>query len=231
MRALGNIISLDNSEEWVKIICTKICEKINQTLTSNAVFNIAISGGNTPKIIFEELIQSQYLNNESWEKVNFFWVDERIVPINNPNSNFGNSMKFLSKIPANFFQMYDEKLGIEASISAYNSQLEIVPKKGDFPAFNLILLGMGDDGHTASLFPETKGLSETEKFVILNDIPQLNTSRITLTFPVIKNSDEIFILINGEKIKLLQEIIDHKTNYPIEKIFEDGTNTTWLYYN
>jgi len=182
-------------------------------------------------MVFEELIQNQYLNNEIWKKVNFFWVDERIIPINHPESNFSNATKFLSQIPANFFQMYDEKLGIEASIANYNKSLNLVPKKNGFPHFDLILLGMGDDGHTASLFPNTKGLLETKSFVICNEVPQLNTSRITLTFPVIKNSDEIFILINGGKIKLLHEIIDQKTNYPIEKLFEDGTNKTWLYHN
>ncbi|MBI2259903.1 MAG: 6-phosphogluconolactonase [Flavobacteriia bacterium] len=231
MRNIGNLLSLSNLEEWVKTICTIISERITKTLESSVNFNIAISGGNTPKLVFEELIKNQYLKNDSWKKVNFFWVDERMVPINHPESNFGNAMRFLSQIPANFFQMYDENIGLEASIVNYCKQLEAVPKKGNFPFFNLMLLGMGDDGHTASLFPNTKGLLENKSFVICNEVPQFNTSRITLTFPVIKNSDELLILINREKVKLLHEIIDYKTNYPIEKLFDGGTNITWLYHN
>jgi 6-phosphogluconolactonase len=230
MRALGNFIALDNQSDWINTICRLISKKIRTSLLSKEYFYLAISGGNTPKVIFENLIENDNLTNAEWKRVCIFWVDERIVPHHSNESNFGNAMTFLKKIPATFFPLYDEQIGIEESINQFVLKLKDLPSENSIPVFDLILLGMGDDGHTASLFNGSKGLHEKEKWVCQNHIPSLDAHRVTMTFPLINNSNEVYILINGSKLKLLSEIVAHKTEYPIENIFVDHLSKTWIYY-
>lgn len=232
MRTLGNFIAADDATEWTAICCQRIALAIKNKLSHKKNFYLAISGGNTPKVLFEELIRGNYLNPELWQQVHFFWVDERIVPHSSDQSNFGNAMRFLKQLPATFYPMYREELGLDESLEVYEDELQAVPHLNNLPNFDLILLGMGDDGHTASLFPGSAGLEETQKEVFVNEIPSLQTSRITLSFPVLQNANEVFILLNGAvKMKIMQEILEKQTNYPIERIFAGKNSKTWIYYN
>ncbi len=231
MRFIGNFIAGENEKEWIKFTCQRITETIKEKLKTFDYFNLAISGGNTPKLIFEELISNEYLSQSEWTKVSFFWVDERIVAIESEDSNYGNAMNYLSKLPSKFFQMYDESIGIELSIEKYEEKLKEIKFENQFPKFDLIILGMGDDGHTASLFPKSKGLEESKKWICLNYVEKLDSNRLTLTFPVIKNAEEILILFNGnDKKAIINDIILGVGDYPIEKILDSKTPKTWLYF-
>ncbi|TNE53551.1 MAG: 6-phosphogluconolactonase [Bacteroidetes bacterium] len=232
MRNLGNFIAASGKEEWISLSCAMISASIEEALEEKGSCFLAISGGNTPKVLFEALIEEAYLQDEDWKNVHFFWVDERMVPTDSSESNFGNAMKYLQKLPANFHQMYDDELGGEASLDNYRQKLQQVPHEGNIPVFDLVLLGMGEDGHTASLFPGSKGLEVKDQSAFINQIPSLNTSRMTLSFPVLQQATECFILLNGpNKVKIMQEILEKPTEYPIETALEGLSPKTWIYYN
>jgi 6-phosphogluconolactonase len=201
-----------------------------KTLSENKKnISIALSGGSTPLPILS--ILKEYKLN--WENFNFFMVDERNVPTSNSSSNFGNIEKvFLRDVNSSSYSMINENYSIENCAINYEKLLfsKISLGENNLPIFDLILLGIGDDGHTASLFPSTKGLNESKKAVIKNSVPQLNTDRITLTYPVLLNASKIIILAKGViKSQILKEIkIGNGDHYPITKIINSNVDTTCI---
>ncbi len=160
-------------------------------------------------------------------------VDERNVPTSNSSSNFGNIEKvFLRDVNSSNYSMINENYSIEDCAINYEKLLcsKIPLGENNLPIFDLILLGIGDDGHTASLFPGTKGLNESKKAVIKNSVPQLSTERITLTYPVLLNASKIIILAKGViKSQILKEIkIGNGDHYPITKIINSNVDTTCI---
>ena len=191
--------------------------------------SIALSGGSTPLPILR--ILKEYKLN--WECFNFFMVDERNVSISSSSSNYGNIKKvFLKDIKCSSYSMINNNYSIEECAINYEKLLltKIPLGKNNLPFFDLILLGIGNDGHTASLFPGTSGLNESKKSVIINRVPQLNTERITLTYPVILNASKIIILAKGAaKYEILNEIeMGIGDHYPIAEIVNSNVDTTCI---
>lgn len=201
-----------------------------KTLSENKKdLSIACSGGSTPLPVLS-ILKDYKLN---WKCFNFFMVDERNVSISSSASNYGNIKKvFLRHINSSSFSMINDKYSLKKC--AYNYEKLICSKipfgDNNLPVFDLILLGIGDDGHTASLFPNTKGLNENKKMVIKNRVSHLNTDRITLTYPVILNASKIIILVKGKtKDQILKEIKMGKgDHYPISKIINSNVDTTCI---
>lgn len=199
-----------------------------KTLSENKKnISIALSGGSTPLPILA-LLKDYKLN---WKYFNFFLVDERNVSISSSFSNYGNIEKvFFRYINSSYYSMINDNLSVEECAINYEKLIfsKIPLAENNLPIFDLILLGIGDDGHTASLFPETKGLNESKKAVIKNSVPQLKTDRITLTYPVILNASKIIILAKGAtKNEILKEIKMGKgDNYPITQIINANVDTT-----
>lgn len=166
---------------------------------------IAISGGSTPKAMFELLADptQPFLNQIPWDKLDLFWVDERCVPPGHEESNYRmTSEALLSKVPLLPQQIHrmEGELDPEVAAARYESIIRNAFRLegAETPTFDLIFLGMGDDGHTASLFPHTEALDNLASIVIANHVPQKNTWRITLTWPVINQGREVAFLIEGE---------------------------------
>lgn len=160
-------------------------------------------------------------------------VDERIVPLNHPNSNFGAiSNVFFDHISSKAFSMVQEEMSTSQAIEAYEAIMRDLMNLNDkgFPVFDLILLGMGDDGHTASLFPETKALNDDKNWIVENEVPQLNTSRVTLTYPTLLSAKEIMVLIKGDtKKQIYQELVsESNTTYPMQKVVNDKKGLKWV---
>jgi len=201
-----------------------------KTLSENKKnISIALSGGSTPLPILS--ILKEYKLN--WENFNFFMVDERNVPTSNSSSNFGNIEKvFLRDVNSSSYSMINDNYSIEKCAINYEKLLcsKIPLGENNLPIFDLILLGIGDDGHTASLFPNTKGLNESKKGVVKNSVPQLNTDRITLTYPVLLNASKIIILAKGViKSQILKEIkIGNGDHYPITRIINSNVDITCI---
>lgn len=173
------------SDEF-SIKCADYLSKwISKFLLENEKINIALSGGTTPLPILNALKSFKL----QWEKANFFLVDERVVQADSVESNFNNLKKFFfDYINSKSFILYNPKIGIEKSLSKYN---KIIPEK-----FDLVILGMGQDGHIASLFPNTLALKETKKRYVTNKING-NSSRLTMTMPLLLDSKEIILIFKG----------------------------------
>ena len=189
--------------------------RVEQAVNQRGVARIAISGGSTPQATFKLLADpaQPFLNTIPWDKIQLFWVDERCVAPDNPESNYGVCRDLLlSKVPLpekNVFRMEGE-LDPEEAAARYESTLRNVMKLegAESPAFDLVALGMGPDGHTASLFPHTEAINEIGRLVVANHVPQKDTWRITLTWPVIIQAAEVVFEIEGaSKTDVLAEVL------------------------
>jgi 6-phosphogluconolactonase len=175
---------------------------------------IAISGGSTPKAAFALLADpgQPWRSRMPWDKLELFWVDERCVPPDNAESNYRMTREaMLDKVPLKAEQVHrmEGELEPHAAASRYETLLRnsFRLEGAETPRFDLVALGMGPDGHTASLFPHTEALSEMGRLVTANHVVQKETWRITLTWPVINNAASVFFLIGGaDKAQVLQEV-------------------------
>jgi 6-phosphogluconolactonase len=184
-------------------------------------FTIALSGGSTPKNLYT-LIAANASSSLPWDRMFFFWGDERHVPPGDPESNYRMAEEtFLSKVPippANIFPIHAQNPEASAAAEDYEQTLRkfFALAPGEYPHFDLILLGMGPDGHTASLFPETAALEEKSRLVVANWVEKLKTNRITFTLPVLNAARCVAFLVSGtEKAAVLHEVLEG--NAPAEK--------------
>jgi 6-phosphogluconolactonase len=167
---------------------------------------IALSGGSTPKLLYETLAAAPFRDRMPWDRVDLFFGDERSVPPDHADSNYRMvNEALLSKVQVEAHRMraeLDEAEAYERLLAEH-----IAEREDGRPVFEVVLLGIGKDGHTASLFPGTNALRETERWVVMNDVPQLSTRRMTLTYPVINNARRIWILATGaDKQEILKSV-------------------------
>ncbi len=181
---------------------------------SRGLARIAISGGTTPKAMFQLLADpaQPFVKQVPWDKLDLYWVDERCVPPDNAESNYRmTSEALLSKVPLPAARVHrmEGELDPEVAAARYESTIRNTFKLegAETPTFDLILLGMGDDGHTASLFPHTEALNDLTHIAIANHVPQKDTWRITLTWPVINQGRQVAFLIEGAgKAQVLHDV-------------------------
>ncbi len=183
-------------------------------------FTVALSGGNTPKSLYS-LLAAKY-TDFAWNRVFMFFGDERHVPATDPQSNYrmvNEELLSKIKIPAeNVFRIHAENPEAATAADDYASQLSrfFELKTGEFPRFDLILLGTGPEGHTASLFPDSAALDEQTRLVVSNWVAKFNTDRITFTFPVLNRAAEVMFLASGsEKADIVHEILEGKNTPPL----------------
>jgi 6-phosphogluconolactonase len=175
---------------------------------------IAISGGSTPKAAFQLMADPSqpYRERIPWDKLELFWVDERCVPPDHADSNFRmTSEALLSHVPLKPEQVHRMEGELEPDVAAsrYESLLRNTFRLegAECPRFDLVALGMGPDGHTASLFPHTEALHEMGRLVTANHVQAKDTWRVTLTWPVINHASSVFFLIGGaDKAEVLQQV-------------------------
>jgi 6-phosphogluconolactonase len=189
-------------------------EVANAAVAARGRFTVALSGGSTPRGLFQDLVSTKS-STLPWDKMFFFWGDERHVPPDDPDSNYRMAREaLLSKAPipaANIFRIPAEESDASLAAASYEATLRSFfhLSAGQLPRFDLILLGMGPDGHTASLFPQTKALTETSHLVVANWVEKLHTHRITLTAPVLNAAREVEFLIAGEdKAEAVHEVLE-----------------------
>jgi 6-phosphogluconolactonase len=198
---------------------------------------VALSGGSTPKQMGELLATPPYLDQIGWHALELFWGDERFVPETDPDSNAGAARAgFLDHVPIPPDRIHPwPTVGLEpaAAATAYEQTLrEVFGPNGDVPRFDLIFLGMGDDGHTASLFPETAALGERDALAVANEVPQLNTTRLTLTVPVLNAGRQVVFLAAGDgKAATLAAVLDgpeRSRELPSQLVRPFDGDLTWL---
>lgn len=187
-------------------------------------FTVALSGGSTPKGLYS-LLASKYADF-AWNRVFLFFGDERHVAPTDPESNYRmvkESLLTRIAIPAeNVFRVPADNPDASAAAADYEGQLrhffQLRPsdRPGEFPRFDLILLGMGPDGHTASLFPDSPALDEQSRLVVANWVAKFNTHRITFTFPVLNRAAEVIFLASGaDKAEILHQVLEGKNTPPL----------------
>jgi len=190
------------------------------SIGSHGRFTVALSGGSTPKALYS-LLAANYATFV-WNRVFLFFGDERHVPPTDPESNYRmvhESLLSNISIPAeNVFRVPAENPDALAAAADYEAQLRrfFALKPGEFPRFDLILLGMGPDGHTASLFPDSEALDEKSRLVVANWVAKFNTHRITVTFPVLNHAAEVIFLASGaDKADMLHRVLEGKNTPPL----------------
>lgn len=217
------------ADEWIRAA--------NEAVAQRGRFSIALSGGSTPKGLYT-LIAANAAASVPWDKTFFFWGDERHVPPDDPQSNFRMAQEILlSKVPvptANIFRVASENPDAEAAAAAYEGTLRefFAVTSGEFPRFDLILLGIGPDGHTASLFPETSALREKSRLVVANWVEKLETSRITFTLPTLNAARAVHFLISGtDKAAIVHDVLEGKgaeEKYPCRMVKPKDGKLIWF---
>jgi|ERR1035438_6160667 6-phosphogluconolactonase len=187
-------------------------------------FTVALSGGSTPKALYS-LLAANYASF-AWNRIFLFFGDERHVPPTDPESNYRMvNESLLTKVaipPENVFRVSAENPDAAAAAADYEAQIRgffaLRPgdRPGELPRFDLILLGMGPDGHTASLFPDSEALDEQSRLVVANWVAKFNTRRITFTFPVLNHAAEVMFMASGaDKADMLHEVLEGKNTPPL----------------
>ncbi len=172
-------------------------------IAARGVFRVVLSGGSTPRALYRRLTQQPYRDSIDWRRIHFFWTDERCVPPEHERSNYRMAKETLLaplQVPGeNVFRMRGEEEPRQAAAEyAEILKAEFVSDRG-MPRFDLVFLGLGSDGHTASLFPGTKALGETKSRVAANYVAQLREWRLTLTYPVVNAARHVVCLASGEE--------------------------------
>lgn len=206
----SNIHIFETPEETARAVAEVILEKAKEKTKLSLPFNIALSGGNTPKLLFN-ILSDEYADKMPWHIVRLFWVDERCVPPTHDDSNFGmtynNLLKYVPIHDSNIFRILGE-VDSQKEANHYQTLLDVqLVKKNGIPKFDLILLGIGEDGHTASIFPDNLNLLHAEQTVAVAVHPISGQKRITLTGTVINHADQVIFLITGvSKATVLRQI-------------------------
>jgi 6-phosphogluconolactonase len=234
-----NKVEIFNSEEILAEETAKQFQEIlKQSLITDNNFFTALSGGNTPKILFKKLADFPYKEKIDWNRIHFFWADERMVPPEDPESNYGEAKKILFDnipIPAGNIHRIKGEDDPQSEVLRYAAEIEKYIKKDQkgFPRFNLIFLGIGEDGHTASLFPGKKLHFKDEKNICGIAAHPLNgRNRISLTKETINNAEKIiFLVMGGLKAGTLASIIKNSPesiNLPSAQIIPVNGSLKWL---
>ena len=231
------MIDLDvrgSPDEVAREAANRFVSIVAEAIEDRGVARVALSGGSTPKRVYPLLLEPVRRDALDWSAVEFFWGDERAVPPDHPESNFGVAYGMLiSQLPSvrpdRVHRMQAEAPDTDAAALAYETELRLAfGARGDAPpAFDLVWLGMGPDGHTASLFPGTAALDESVRWVVANWVPAQDAWRMTLTFPVLNAAREtLFVVTGADKADALARVRSGDPDLPAARI--TGRAVRWI---
>lgn len=211
-----------------------LAEASREAIARQGIFRVALSGGQTPLALFRLLASGEWARTLPWEQTAFFWVDERcnIAP-DDPESNFGAARReLLRHIPCTHYTRIRGEMGPEQAADLYEQRIraEFGINETELPCFDLVLLGMGDDGHTASIFPASTGLAETRHLAIAQYVPG-KADRVTLTLPVLNNARRCVFLVSGaSKHPALGRVLNllDEPNLPAQFVRPTAGDVVWL---
>lgn len=235
---MSEIIRLKDIEDISSAAARRWTEIAKTAVRERGSFTVALSGGNTPRHLYETLASPPLRDQLPWEQTFVFWGDERRVPPSSADSDYRMAKEtLLDHIPIptdHIFRMVGEGLA-SGSVRDYEDKLRrhFKLQPGDWPTFDLMLLGMGSDGHIASIFPGTRAVSDLSNMVIVQEVPQLRAERITLTRPVFNHARNVLFLVSGAgKAAALAACLEgpyRPSTYPAQGIkSEVGGSITWL---
>lgn len=230
-----NISVFENYEALVAATADLFVKLAEDAINERGKFVTSLSGGSTPKGFYSRLAEKEIASKIDWSKVVVFFGDERTVPYTSPESNQRMITEhLLSKVALNrenVFALSDPDMDPKQTAIDYERTMhEFFRLAGDeLPQFDFMLLGLGDDGHTASLFPGSPALSETHRWFVDNKVEKLNTVRLTTTYPVINNSRNIIFLASGKgKAGVLKEVLTGpEGKYPSQNVKAENGKLYW----
>ncbi|GCE47084.1 6-phosphogluconolactonase [Thermosporothrix hazakensis] len=214
-----------------------VIQAAHEAIADHGYFTIALSGGNTPKALYSLLAEEPYTSQIDWSKVEVFWSDERCVPPDSPDSCYRMAYDtLLGKVPLTEQQIHRvpaEQADRDAASQAYTDEMRRVFKTEGTPVFDLILLGMGPEGHTASLFPHQESLKEQVRLVMPVTVPKPPPPRLTFTPPVLNAAKHVLFLVTGkDKAEAVQAVLEGEYNpeeYPAQIVQPSNGDVTWLF--
>ncbi|MBG0786664.1 MAG: 6-phosphogluconolactonase [Anaerolineaceae bacterium] len=225
---------VSNKEELTQQAVEIFIQAAHDQIRENGSFSVALSGGGTPKPVYAELAKPENSERVDWEKVHLFWGDERHVPPEDDQSNFKMVREALLdqiEIPAENVHRVRTEMDVRMAAFQYEEELRQF-FNGEWPVFDFVFLGMGNDGHTASLFPKSAGLNEEYRWFIANYAPSMDTWRLTLTAPAINAARFILVLVAGEskaeRLKAVLEGPKEPYELPIQMIDPNEGEMLWL---
>lgn len=229
---------LDDASAVARAAAERFVAAAREAIAQRRRFFVALSGGSTPRALYSLLATRPYHDQVDWSRVWVFWGDERTVPPNDPESNYHMARETLLyhvPIPATqVFRMHGEHADPQKAAATYEVDMRraFALAPGELPRFDLVLLGMGPDGHTASLFPHTAALHINDRLVAANHVEKLNTWRITLTAPVLNNAALVLFLVVGQdKAAVLARVVQGPPNpdeLPSQLIAPTHGKVVWL---
>ena len=233
MPAQPEIRILKTAAELFEAAAAEFAARAFQAVRTSGRFTVALSGGSTPKALYSLLAAKP---NILWDKIYFFWGDERHVPPDHPDSNYRmTSEALLSKVPVrpeNIFRIHAEEKDAASAALQYEQALKdfFHLSPGQFPRFDLVFLGIGTDGHTASLFPGTAALNETQRLVVANWVPKFSAHRLTFTFPVLNAAACVIFLASGpDKAAILHQVLENSSaDLPSQRVHPSSGKLLWL---
>ena len=233
----GQLIVVDDTTALAQCAVDIALSTVSAAQAARGWAHVALSGGSTPRQMGELLARQPYRDLVLWHNLHVFWGDERWVPLESPESNAGVAKRtFLDHVPIPAAQVHPyetERVTPEESAERYASLLrEVVPVEHGLPRLDLIFLGMGEDGHTASLFPHSAAIREDEALVVAHHVPALNATRLTMTPPVLNAGHHVVFLVTGaSKAARLKEVLegpDRPDELPAQIVRPVLGELTWL---
>ena len=228
-----NLLVHETPEELAEAAARDFAAKAEAAMGERGRFAVALAGGSTPKATYE-ILARDYAHQLDWSGVHVFFGDERTVPPEHEDSNYRMAYEaLLSHVPVGSIHRMRGELSPGEAAAAYEEELrEFFEASDEPPSFDLILLGIGEDGHTASLFPNTPALDVADRWVVENPVEKLDTIRLTLTVPVLNASRAVNFLVAGEgKAEALKEILEGDADpheYPAKLVRPAGGELTWM---
>jgi 6-phosphogluconolactonase len=224
-----------SSHKLAEVLASDLIRQINKARQIATPLTIVLSGGTTPKLLFR-ILAEKYAESVDWSYVHLFWGDERCVPPDDPESNFGMTREILLskiEIPENNIHRIRGEENPEMEALRYSDDIVVfTPLRNRIPHFDIIILGMGNDGHTASIFPGSLNLMKSDKVCEVSVHPVTRQKRVTLTGKVINNAGRIVFMVTGtEKAHIIRDIFNKEavsTNYPATYIVPTHGKVEWL---
>ncbi len=231
----GDILVVEDGEALARSAAARVVEVVRAAVDERGRALLALSGGSTPKRMGQLLAGDEFAPYVPWDRMEVFWGDERWAPLDSPESNAGEALRgWLQAVaPPERVHPVDTSLpSATEAASAYEASIRRVAGAADStPVFDLVLLGMGDDGHTASLFPHTQALHRDDALVVANHVPKLDANRITFTYPLIAAAREVLFLVGGagkaDTLRAVLEGPDDPLNLPSQAVRAAG-RLAWI---